>query len=525
MTANEELRDSMISHAVYFERYKTHEVNQLFKVIDAANRAAKAEVQKTDGAATKARYQAIMKKIGQISAEARESIDGQLRLDLMDLIESESDFLPKAITSAVGVDLEMVLPAPKQVFTAATFMPFSASATFESMLIDIDKDLYSQWDMSVRVGYLTGETAQVINRRVLGSISGLQVGTMTKFKRDLEANTRTLLAHYADQTRKAVYRENEDIFQGYQRLETLDPRTCLVCGVLDGKVYKRLEDDPGVVHLRCRGLAVPILKGWEGLGITERASVDGVVPGTTNYEEWLKNQSVERQKDILGPSRYELYKNGAPLGSFAVDGKTLTLEQWRSVESNKTYKANVNVRNLSPEYSKLSSNEKDAEITNWLIKKGVTSGRERALVTDLSGNVLSVKKGEPSSVGISGNLRTVLFNSETNSVIFYHNHPGSSAFSKEDMEVACHIDSIAEIKAIGHNGTRYTIDARKSHGISREQIRESYFNCEKEAKIVYDELYYTGKIDADAANIGYSRYVNELMAKRFGWTFSIKEPE
>lgn len=337
MNANEELRDSFISHAVYFERYKTHEVNQLFKVIDAANRAAKAEVQKTDGAATKARYQAIMKKIGAISAEARKSIDGQLRLDLVDLIDSESAFLPKAITSAVGVDLEMILPAPKQVFTAATFMPFSSSATFETFLNDIDQDLYSTWDMSVRTGYLMGETAQVINRRVLGSVSGIKAGMMAKLKRDLESNTRTLIAHYADQTRKAVYRENEDIFQGYQRLETLDTRTCLVCGVLDAKIYKRLEDDPGVIHLRCRGLCVPLLKNWHGLGITERASVDGVVPGNTTYEEWLKKQSVDRQKDILGPSRYELFKNGAPLGSFTVDGKTLTLEQWRSVEGNSKY--------------------------------------------------------------------------------------------------------------------------------------------------------------------------------------------
>ena len=334
MTANESLRDSFISHAVYFERYKTHQVNQLFRVLDEANRAAKAVVLKTDGAATKARYQAIMKEIASISAQARESMDGQLRIDIMDLIGSETEYVQKSINSVVGVDLEMTLPAPKQVFTAATFMPFSESSTFETMLNDIDKNLYSTWDMSVRTGYITGETAQVINRRVLGSLSGLQVGTMAKLKRGLEANTRTMLAHYAEQTRNATYRENEDLFQGYQRLETLDTRTCLVCGALDGKIYKRIEDDPGIIHLNCRGLAVPILKGWQGLGITERASVDGVVPGNTDYETWLRSQSVDRQKDILGPSKYELFKNGAPLKSFVVDGKAMSLKQWREVEGN-----------------------------------------------------------------------------------------------------------------------------------------------------------------------------------------------
>lgn len=344
MTANESLRDSFISHAVYFERYKTHEVNQLFRVLDEANKAAKAVVLKTDGAATKARYLAIMKEIGKISAQARETMDKQLRLDLMDLISAEEEFLPKAINSAVGVDLEMTLPAQKQVFTAATFMPFSASATFETMMNDIDKNLSSQWDMSVRVGYLTGESAQVINRRVLGSLSGLQTGTMAKLKRGLEANTRTLISHYAEQSRNSVYRENESLFSGYQRLETLDPRTCLVCGAIDRKVYKTLDDAPSLIHMCCRGLNIPIIKGWEDLGIPERASVDGVVAGDTDYETWLKAQSPERQKDILGPSKYELYKNGASLTSFVVDGKTLSLEKWREVEGNQKYSVKENVK-------------------------------------------------------------------------------------------------------------------------------------------------------------------------------------
>lgn len=328
MTANESLRDSFISHAVYFERYKTHEVNQLFRVLDEANRAAKAVVLKTDGAATRARYLAIMKEIASISAQARETMDGKLQVDIVDFIGAESDFVKSAINKAVGVELEMILPAPKQIYTAATFMPFSDSATFETMLGDINKNLYSQWDMSVRVGYMTGETAQVINRRVLGSLSGLKAGTMEKLKRALEVNTRTMLSHYAEQTRNATYLENEDLFQGYQRLETLDSRTCIVCAAMDGRVYKRLEDCPGIVHMQCRGLEVPILKNWQGLGITERASVDGVVPGNTTYEDWFKTQKEDFQKDQLGPSRYELYKTGDfKIKDFAPDGRTLTLKE------------------------------------------------------------------------------------------------------------------------------------------------------------------------------------------------------
>jgi hypothetical protein len=328
--------DRMLTHAVYFERYKTHEVNQLLKVLDEANVACKAEVARTDGAATKARYLEIMKEIRKIKDDAISKIDGQLKLDMHDLTVSEIDSQIKML-KAVGVDTEFIRPAPVKVYTAATFMPFADSSTFEKMLNDLDSSLYSTWDMSVRVGYLAGETAQVINRRVLGSISNLQPGVMQKLRNALDRNTRTMISHYADQARKSVYRANEDIFFGYRRLETLDSRTCLVCGALDGKTYKRLEDCPGVVHHLCRGLDLPLIRGIDDnpdFPPGERASVDGPVNAKTSYEDWLKRQPEAVQKDVLGPSRYKLFKNGASLGSFVTDRRTLTLEQWKSIEGN-----------------------------------------------------------------------------------------------------------------------------------------------------------------------------------------------
>lgn len=318
--------DRMLTHAVYFERYKTHEVNQLLKVLDEANVACKAEVARTDGAATKARYLEIMKEIRKIKDEAIAKIDGQLKLDMQDLTESEIDNQIKML-KAVGVEAEFIRPAPIKVYTASTFMPFAHSMTFKKMLNDIDANLYSMWDMSVRAGYLAEETAQVINRRVLGSLSGLQPGIMEKLRRSLDYNTRTTISHYADQSRKAVYRANEDLFSGYKRLETLDGRSCLVCAVLDGKIYKRLEDCPGVVHLLCRGIDLPLIRGIDNDG-GERASVDGPVSAKVKYADWFETRPADFQKEMLGPSRYELYAKGnLKLKDFAPDGRTLTLKE------------------------------------------------------------------------------------------------------------------------------------------------------------------------------------------------------
>ena len=132
-----------------------------------------------------------------------------------------------------------------------------------------------------------------------------------------------------------------------RRLETLDGRTCLECGIQDGKVYKTLDEAPSLpAHYNCRGLYLPLIRGidnYEG----ERASKDGPVPAKTTWEEWLKSQPESLQKDILGPSRYQLFKNGAPLGGFVPDGRKLSLEQWRAIEGNTAFIPKIEKPNLT----------------------------------------------------------------------------------------------------------------------------------------------------------------------------------
>lgn len=45
------------------------------------------------------------------------------------------------------------------------------------------------------------------------------------------------------------------------------------------------------------------------------------------YEDWLKTQPDDVVRDILGPTRFGLYKAGTPIDSFVTDGRMLTLEQ------------------------------------------------------------------------------------------------------------------------------------------------------------------------------------------------------
>jgi len=104
---------------------------------------------------------------------------------------------------------------------------------------------------------------------------------------------------------------------------------CLVCGELDGKKFETLEEAPTLPqHHNCRCLYLPVIKGMEDFDEDdERASVNGPVPANMTYEDWLKTQPDDVVRDILGPTRFDLYQNGMPITSFVANGSTLNLQQ------------------------------------------------------------------------------------------------------------------------------------------------------------------------------------------------------
>jgi hypothetical protein len=98
---------------------------------------------------------------------------------------------------------------------------------------------------------------------------------------------------------------------------------------MDQVVYKTLEEAPHLPqHRLCRCLVTPEVKGLEGFDEDDqRASMDGPVPASTSYSDWLAKQDAETQQDILGKSRFELYQAGTPITKFVDNGHILTLKE------------------------------------------------------------------------------------------------------------------------------------------------------------------------------------------------------
>lgn len=77
-----------------------------------------------------------------------------------------------------------------------------------------------------------------------------------------------------------------------------------------------------IITSNCRCTLIPIVKSARELGLSNpgpktRASFDGQVPATMTWNRWFPQQSDAFQKDVLGASRFTLYKMGrVPLTGF-----------------------------------------------------------------------------------------------------------------------------------------------------------------------------------------------------------------
>ncbi|MDO5577528.1 MAG: minor capsid protein [Fibrobacter sp.] len=276
---------------------------------------------------TKERYKQIAKLLKEIASELKTNTESEID------VESVIDYVLNRERKILGINsnVSFTFPDKEKLIMAATFQPVTENKTFQSFLNSIDSQFYDVWDSNVRTGYLTGMTSQQIVRNVLGTQAKnakvAEEGAIHALRNSLIANTRTALQSFANATRNEIYEKNADLFSDYKWLATLDRRTCTVCGSLDGKTFKNINDAPTApIHLNCRCLLIANVKGIDFSD--ERASENGYVDSKTTYSEWLKEQPDKVQREVLGSARYKMYKNGTSFDTFVNNkNQKLTLKE------------------------------------------------------------------------------------------------------------------------------------------------------------------------------------------------------
>jgi SPP1 gp7 family putative phage head morphogenesis protein len=282
--------------------------------------------------------------VGGFDAFLKEGMQEARNMTSTDLIafgKQETAFTTSLIETAIPVEISANLPAASMMRSIVHSRPFNGD-TLTGWFKNLSRSTSAKVDRELRIGMMQGETTGQIVQRIRGKGRGTGVGgVINQTRRGTEAVVRSATNHVGTQARQSTYAENDDLVKGWKFLATLDARTTLICASNDGKVFPIGEGPMPPLHMGCRSADSPILASWQDIGLDipeddegTRASMDGEVPETVTYSEWLKGQDLKTQQQVLGKRRAAMFRAGdINIDRFTDDfGNTVNLDQLSDLE-------------------------------------------------------------------------------------------------------------------------------------------------------------------------------------------------
>jgi SPP1 gp7 family putative phage head morphogenesis protein len=347
MTASEILQDMIILHQVYLEYYANGMVKEWNTILNDLERDLRSATTYYDNSVS----QKDMKKVIKNSlTKFNKNVIIRVEKDMQELVDEENQFYTDSFGSVLdpyGVELNK--ESSKDMYEALkkTKLNFSDGAVF-TLLLFLRKFL----DDNSRRIQNTVESSLLLKRDqkyIFNSLIGVGGQTQVTSHR-LNVVGRTLTTYFSNNVKARVLQNNSDKVKGYQWISVMDSRTSTFCRWADGKVWYYDTNSGSLTapyeppaHLNCRSSTAPILRSYSELGLdpSQKAIFTGKPPKQTTYYEWLSRQPVSVQKDVLGPTRYTMWKRDgvSPDKFYNRQGKFLTLAQLRekNVEIPKQY--------------------------------------------------------------------------------------------------------------------------------------------------------------------------------------------
>ncbi|ASY62511.1 Phage protein [Sinorhizobium sojae CCBAU 05684] len=352
-TANEEALDASVRHQIGILRYSSSVVRKVVSLLNKVDDRLVNEIARRgvgDQGFTQRRLELLLDSVRAIIAEAYGKATTALNDELKDLSTYERDFQLNMLGRSIPVRFDFIKPTSAQLYAAVTARPFNG-LLLRDWYKDLEAGAYRRLRDSIRMGYVEGRTTDQIVRDIRGTrAQRYKDGILEISRRGAEATVRTAINHTATVARNETYKANSDVIKGVVWVATLDHRTTAVCRGRDGKVYPLDSGPRPPAHINCRSSTAPVLKSWKEMGINlkeapegTRASMDGQVPASMTYSDWLRKQPKEVQDDILGVAKAKLFRSGGLTLDRFVDAKghEYTLAELAKRESEAFAKAGI----------------------------------------------------------------------------------------------------------------------------------------------------------------------------------------
>ena len=283
-------------------------------------RAFKAAVDRQDAAAlsriAKAYHQLYLRMQGKLDSlllaisKLDEPTKGQVfRLaqykGLIDSLETEltkfSAFTEMEIRANSHASIELAIKQTEAFLKAAGYaMPHSLPTNAIYNMLGFLQEGSPLWK---RIGELAGTHTQRVADALLEGIAfGYNpVKTARMFESvmgggltDAMRMTRTSQLYASREASRAMYVANDDIISGWTWYSSLDADTCMACAIEHGTIHS--NDESMDSHYNCRCTSLPVVIGYN----------DQVQTGT----DWFSNLSESEQRNMMGSSAYEAWKEG-----------------------------------------------------------------------------------------------------------------------------------------------------------------------------------------------------------------------
>ena len=373
MTIEQNMLDALIQHQVYSYRASTKVVNELNADFVSATNSFSNTLRDLLDSLTDAEKEALTqgKYTTDTLKEVKTAFDEWYNFMYVSMPET---FAVSAVALATYEALyvsklygEEVELSGNKILANAKKTPVIGGQLYDDIWRTLATSTREKALYAVREGINQGlTTAQIVNQirgtrtkvgdkyQYVGGIVDDVVGSSTK-KGGLEAAVRTVRNHVS----QISYQETFSALGfGYVKdIVTLDGRTSSKCqGVAAGDLIQPIDNIKyrPPYHYNCRTVQVGCNKDGKidgkrpyvadtrsvnNIPKDERADKIGQVDANTNYPEWFARQSASFQREVLGKTKYELYKKGGYTFENFVDnvGNPYTIAELKELDA-KTFK-------------------------------------------------------------------------------------------------------------------------------------------------------------------------------------------
>lgn len=289
MKKNQKLND-FIKHTIDCESYGNITKNEILKLLQSLYSEILKKIRSTPYILSKKTYTDILVEIEDLLKDYKANCNRIYETSFEDISEYQSNWL-KDFMKELGKDI--VIPAT--ILSSIKFSPVANTTGYKDIVEREVFNIRENVNNALKVAYLTKEDTEQVAQRI--------EKREVKTERDVTSDSKTINTAAFSTVSYLIYKANK---QKVVYSSILDTSTCFDCGVNNGKVFEINNAPMLPIHYNCRCYYIPY-EVTEDLEVPE------------SYLEWIETLSDEEQYEILGKTRYQLYKAGFPIKHFVDD--------------------------------------------------------------------------------------------------------------------------------------------------------------------------------------------------------------